>query len=88
LNKSRADVLRGRRAHELRRLRRQRYVERICGLDAQRVWVELIEHIAARFDLEDEVDGLLDRFAGLDPDVLRALGADRFPPSPIREVPR
>jgi hypothetical protein len=50
------------------------------------VLFELVDHIAGRFDLEDEVDSLLDRFAGLDPAVLRALGGDRLPANPTRAV--
>ena len=79
--------LQSRRLSETRRLRRQRYAARIWRL-GDRVLFELVEHIAGRFDLEDEVDRLLDRFAGLDPDALRLLGADRLPPNPTRIVPR
>jgi hypothetical protein len=50
------------------------------------VLFELVDHIAGRFGLEDEVDHLLDRFAGVDQAVLRALGADKLPPPPIRQV--
>jgi hypothetical protein len=66
-------------------LRRQRYAARIWPL-GDRVLFELVDHIAGRFDLEDEVDSLLDRFAALDPAVLRALGGDRLPPNPTRVV--
>jgi hypothetical protein len=74
-----------RRVNETRRLRRQRYAARIWPL-GDRVLFELVDHIAGRFDLEDEVDRLLDRFAGLDPAVLRALGGDRLPPNPTRII--
>jgi hypothetical protein len=50
------------------------------------VLFELVDHIAGRFGLEDEVDRLLDRFAGLDPAVFRALGGDRLPPNPTRII--
>jgi hypothetical protein len=50
------------------------------------VLFERVDHIAGRFGLEDELDHLLDRFAGLDPVVLRALGADKLPPLPIRQI--
>ena len=46
----------------------------------------LVDHIADRFGLEDEVDRLLDRFAGLSPDLLRAVGADHLPEPPIHLV--
>jgi hypothetical protein len=76
-----------RRSAELRRLQRQRYAQRIWSL-GDRVLFELIDHIADRFGLEDEVDRLLDRFAGLSPEILRAVGADRLGAPPIREVRR
>jgi hypothetical protein len=77
--------LQARRASETRRLRRQRYAARIWAL-GDRVLFELVDHIAGRFGLEDEVDHLLNRFAGLDPAVLRALGGDRLPPNPTRVI--
>jgi hypothetical protein len=77
--------LQTRRASEARRLRRQRYSARIWPL-GDRVLFGLVDHIAGRFDLEDEVVRLLDRFAGLDLEALRALGADRLPCSPLRAV--
>jgi hypothetical protein len=78
-------VLQARRASEARRLRRQRYAARIWRL-GDRVLFELIDQIADRYDLEDELDRLLDRFAGLDPAFLRALGGDRLPPNPTRII--
>jgi hypothetical protein len=77
--------LQAQRASETRRLRRQRYAARIWRL-GDRVLFELVDQIAGRFDLEDEVDRLLDRFAGLDPVVLRALGGDRLPSNPTRII--
>jgi hypothetical protein len=74
-----------RRAQENRRLRRQRYAQRIWPL-GDRVLFELVDHIADRFGIEDEVDRLLDRFAGLSPEILRAVGADRLPARPLRLV--
>jgi hypothetical protein len=79
-----------RRSAELRRLQRQRYAQRIWPL-GDRVLFELVDHIADRFGLEDEVDRLLDRFAGLSPEILKAVGADRLPEPPIhllRQIPR
>jgi hypothetical protein len=81
LNNPPRPVLQARRASEARRLRRQRYAARIWPL-GHRVLFELVDHIAGRFDLEDEVDRLLDRFAGLDSAVLRVLGGDRIPSIP------
>jgi hypothetical protein len=74
------------RTAELRRLRRQRYAKRIWPL-GERVEFELIEHLITAFDLdEDAVDRVLGRFAGLDADVLRELGGDKLPASPIHAV--
>jgi hypothetical protein len=81
-------TLQARRTAELRRVRRQRYAQRIWRL-GDRVQFELIEKLIKDFALDEgAVDHVLDRFAGLDPEVLRALGADRLPPAPIRSVPR
>jgi hypothetical protein len=74
-----------RRSAELRRLRRQRYAQRIWPL-GDRVLFELVDHISDRFGLEDEVDRLLDGFARLSPEILRAVGADRFPERPLHLV--
>jgi hypothetical protein len=72
----------------LRRLRRQRYVQRIWRL-GDRVEYELVEHLIGTFGLdEDAVDRILDRFADLCPVVLRALGADRLPAAPLHLVRR
>jgi hypothetical protein len=80
--------LQERRAAELRRLQRARYAKRIWAL-GERIEFELLECLIKNFDLdEDAVARVLDRFAGLDPEVLRALGADRLPPAPIRSVPQ
>jgi hypothetical protein len=73
------------RRHEARRLRRQQCARQIWRL-GDRVLFELVDHIATRFGIEDEVDHLIERYAALDPVILRALGADRLPPPPIRAV--
>ena len=72
------------RAAELRRLQRQRCAKCVWSL-GDRVLFELVDHIATRFGIEDEIDHLLARFAGLDPDVLRAISAHKFSP-PLYEV--
>jgi hypothetical protein len=46
------------------------------------VVAELLEEVSDPVDL----DLALARYARLDGDVVRALGADRFPPNPIHEV--
>jgi len=47
-----------------------------------RVVAELLEEVADPIDL----DIALARYSRLDLDVVRALGADKFPPNPIHEV--
>ena len=77
-----------RRAAELRRLQRQRYAARIWRL-GDRVQFELVEKFIKHFGIDEEAARqILDRFAGLDIEALRALGADRLPPAPIRQVQR
>jgi hypothetical protein len=85
LNNSPRPTLQARRAAEARRLRRQRYAARIRTL-GERVLFEIFDHIAGRFGLEDEVDHLLDRYADLDLDLLRTLGAGKLSAPPIRQV--
>ena len=60
------------------RLRRQRQVERICGL-GPRVVFELLDELNRRHGLGDDLDQRLARYAGLDPLILAAIGGDRFP---------
>src|SRR5947199_10729106 len=55
-------------------LRQQRAVEPICKIP--RVVAELLTEIGRR----------LERYAGLDHDLLAAVGADRFAPAPLRAV--
>jgi hypothetical protein len=56
-----------------RSLRRQRHVARICRL-GDRVVHEFIDHLARTCCIEDDVDRLLERYAGID------LDANRGPP--------
>jgi hypothetical protein len=78
--------LQERRGAELRRLRRQRYAKRIWAL-GERVEFELVEKLIRHFALdEDAVDLILNRFAALDPAILRALGGDRIPEPPLRVI--
>jgi hypothetical protein len=74
--------LQERRTAELRRLHRLRRVQTIAGMRAPRLWFEMLEQAARDLGADDYIDALLERFAGLDVDILRALGADRFPPVP------
>ena len=77
--------LQARRWAEQRRIRRLSCAQRVWRL-GDRVLFGLVDHLACRFGLEDEIDRLLDRFAALDPAVLRALGGDRLPAPPIHRV--
>jgi hypothetical protein len=80
--------LQERRSAELRKLQRARLAKRLWTL-GERVEFELVEHLIATFDLdEDAVIRIEQRFAGLDLEALRALGADRLPPSPLHQVRR
>jgi hypothetical protein len=78
--------LRETRSAELRRLRRQRNAKRIWRLGG-RVEVELVDAFIPHFGFdEDAVCHILDRLAWLNPDVLRALGAEHLPPLPIHSA--
>jgi hypothetical protein len=79
-------TLQARRTAELRRLQRQRYAQRIWRL-GDRVQFELVEKFIEHFGLDEEVARqILDRFAGLDPEMLRTLGVDKIPHLPLRAV--
>jgi hypothetical protein len=69
-----------------RRLRRQRAVERVHRLGA-RVVFELLDDLARSYpEIADELDEQLARFVRLEPDILAALGGDRFALPPTRLV--
>ena len=72
-------------AQALRRIRRQRQVEQICRL-GPRVVFELLDEIKQHHGIDDDIDWRLERYAGLDPDVLAVLGGDRFAVSPLRVI--
>ncbi|MFC7332929.1 hypothetical protein [Rhodocista pekingensis] len=66
--------------------RRQRHAATLHRLGPRAV-LELLEELERAHRLPPgALDDLLDSYATLDPAVLRALGGDRFPPRPIREV--
>jgi hypothetical protein len=73
------------KAQELCRLRRLRHVEQIHRLGA-RVLFELVDELDRHHGLGDDLDRRLQRYAGLDPEVLCALGGDQLPVSPVRIV--
>jgi hypothetical protein len=72
-------------AQALRRLRRQRLVERVVAL-GPRIVFELVDELDRHLGLGDDLDRRLERFAGLDPGLLVAVAADRFPALPTRVV--
>jgi hypothetical protein len=78
--------LQARRSAELRRQRRIRRVQTIADMCAPRLWFEIFDQMARGLDAEDYVDALLEKFARVDPAVLRALGADKLPRPPLRQV--
>lgn len=51
-----------------------------------RVVGELLAEIAGAHMLRIDIEQRLERYSRLDPEVLRALGADRFPTNPLRLV--
>jgi hypothetical protein len=68
-------------------LRRQRLVERIHQIAGPRAFLEIFEELV-RHGLVDEgeLDRVLTPYAALDPRIVKALGADRMPPRPVRVV--
>lgn len=65
--------------------RRWRLAERLHGLGA-RVTYEFLDELDRHLDLGDDLDRRLERYAALDPDVLAAVGGDRFPSIPLHFV--
>ncbi len=63
-------------------LKRQRQIEHVYRLGPRAVG-ELLHEVAEGEDL----DRALAAYSRLTPDLLRAVGGDRFPPVPIHEVP-
>ena len=71
------------------KLRRRRLIERVHQIAGLRGLVELFEELVERDLLDEtELERRLSRYAGLDADLLRAVGALRFPHPPIRIVGR
>ena len=83
----RADILSERRIAELCRMRRMGHAKIVHWL-GWRVTFEAFDQLARDLD-EHHVDGVLERFADLDPKILAALAdVDALPLSPIRAVLR
>jgi hypothetical protein len=68
----------------LARLRQQRHVERVCRFP--RLIAELLEEIGRHHGIDADIERRLAKYAALDPEILAAVGADRFPAAPIRLV--
>ena len=79
------DALIAGQTQERRRLRPQRQIERIHFLGA-RVLIELVDELDRYHGLGDDLDRRLEAYAALAPDLLTALGGDRFPHAPLRLV--
>jgi hypothetical protein len=83
---NKTDLIRARRYGQAERQLRRRYLaQRIHALGA-RVLLELVEELDRHHELGADLDRRLERYASLDPALLRALGADHFAPEPIRIV--
>ncbi len=63
-------------------------VKRLCALGERPVGELLLEVIGGDERLRDDVFALLERYARLSPEEVRAVGADVFPPVPLHEVPQ
>ena len=63
-------------------LRRQRRIEHVYRLGPRAVG-ELLDEVAQG----ENLDRALEAYQRLTPELLAALGGDRFPPSPVHEVP-
>lgn len=53
-----------------------------------RVLAEFIAEAALRLDRGNEIRAMLSDYCRLTPDVAFVVGADRFPPAPLKVVPR
>jgi len=65
----------------------QRRLKKLHALGPRAVG-EFIAELAAKTGSASVMDDQLDNYLRLDPQVVMALGADRFPPFPLHEVPR
>src|SRR5437868_15546582 len=70
-------------AQAQRRLRRQRHVQQVHRLGA-RVFFEFVDELDRVHGLGDDLDQRLEAFAALDPGLLAAIDADRFPAATLR----
>jgi hypothetical protein len=75
----------GGRLTVLRSVNFQRLVTMACAL-GPRVIAELLAKIGAEFLIRVPIEQKHARYARLDPEILRAVRGDRFPPVPLRLV--
>ena len=68
-------------------LRLQHNVVKLHSLDP-RVLYELLVEVSAVTGAMTAIDQTVARYAGLDPELLRAVGADQFPPCPALRIVR
>jgi hypothetical protein len=68
----------------IRRLRRQRQVERICR--TPRLVAELLAELGRYHGIAEDIDRRLAAYSSLDPALLAVVGGDRFPASPTRLI--
>ena len=66
-------------------LRLQRQAERVHAL-GPRPFFEFCRELAEAHDIGADMQRRLAKYARLDPALIRALGADHFPPPPLHEV--
>jgi hypothetical protein len=65
-------------------LRQHSEVERVCKIP--RLVHELLVEIGRHHGIEEDIAARLERFAAVDHDLVAAVGADQFPPPPMRLV--
>lgn len=53
-----------------------------------RILFEFLRELADRLDADDALNAMLANYRRLTPEVAFVVGADRFPPLPLRAVPR
>ena len=66
-------------------LQRQRNIRAVHDL-GRRAFDELLIEIGTEFGITAFINQKIERYAGLDPEAVRLVGGDRFPPVPIYEV--
>jgi hypothetical protein len=60
-----------------------RDVERIHRIGSARIWLELLDELGRKHNLEAEIAAIAAKYARLDPELLRVFGADRMLLPPV-----